>query len=118
MNNASPIVQKDELRNYANLKTQCYFKLKYLMEKRLIRLDVSGEIQERIQNELDNIVLKDVDAENKVRLESKEDMKKRLGHSPDYADAIMMRMYRELNKSISPVTKTDVITVNFDDFLY
>jgi len=118
MNNASPIVQKDELRNYANLKTQCYFKLKYLMEKRLIRLDVSGEIQERIQNELDNIVLKDVDAENKVRLESKEDMKKRLGHSPDYADAIMMRMRWELNKSTSPVTKTDVITVNFDDFLY
>ena len=118
MNNASPIVQKDELRNYANLKTQCYFKLKYLMEKRLIRMDVSGEIQEKIQNELDNIVLKDVDAENKVRLESKEDMKKRLGHSPDYADAIMMRMYRELNKSTSPVTKTDVITVNFDDFLY
>ena len=118
MNNATPIVQKDELRNYANLKAQCYFKLKYLMEKREIRLNVSGEIMDRVQVELDNILLKDVDTENKVKLESKEDMKKRLGHSPDYADAIMMRMYWELNKSASPITKTDVITINFDDMLY
>lgn len=118
MNNASPIVQKDELRNYANLKTQCYFKLKYLMEKRLVRIEASGEVQDRIQTELDNIVVKDVDSENKVRLESKDDMKKRLGHSPDYADAIMMRMYWELNKTNSPVTKTDVITISYDDILY
>ncbi|MBO7444188.1 MAG: hypothetical protein J6W16_03695 [Methanobrevibacter sp.] len=73
---------------------------------------------DRVQVELDNILLKDVDTENKVKLESKEDMKKRLGHSPDYADAIMMRMYWELNKSASPITKTDVITINFDDMLY
>jgi hypothetical protein len=33
---------------------------------------------DRIQNELDNILIKDVDNENKIRLESKEDMKKRL----------------------------------------
>jgi hypothetical protein len=73
---------------------------------------------DRIQNELDNILVKDVDSENKVKLESKEDMKKRLGHSPDYADAIMMRMYWELNKSNSPITKTDVIRINIDDMLY
>ena len=117
-NNASPIIQRDEHRNYANLKTQCYFKLKYLMEKREIRLDASGDIKDRIQNELDNILVKDIEWENKVRLESKEDMKKRLWHSPDFADAIMMRMYWELTKSNSPITKTDVITINFDDMLY
>ena len=118
VNNGTPIVQKDELRNYANLKTQCYFKLKYLMEKREIKVNCSGDIMDRIQTELDNIVVKDIDGENKVRLESKDDLKKRLGHSPDYADAIMMRMYWQLNKSLSPVTKTDVITVNYDDMLY
>lgn len=118
VNNSSPILQWDEVRNYANLKTQCYFKLKYLMEKRLVRIDSSGETMERIQNELDNILIKDVDWENKIKLESKEDMKKRLGHSPDYADAIMMRMYWELKQSTSPITHTDVITINFDDMLY
>ena len=118
MNNWTPIVQKDELRNYANLKAQCYFKLKYLMEKREIRINTSWEIKDRIQNELDNIIVKDVEWEQKVRLESKEDMKKRLGHSPDYADAIMMRMYRTLGKTNSPLTHTEVITVSFDDMLY
>lgn len=118
MNNWTPIVQKDELRNYANLKTQCYFKLKYLMEKREIRVNTSWEIKDKLQNELDNILVKDLEWENKVRLESKEDMKKRLWHSPDYADAIMMRMYRTLNRPYSPITHTDVITINFDDMLY
>lgn len=118
MNNWTPIVQKDELRNYANLKTQCYFRLKYLMEKRQIRINTSWELKDKIQVELDNILVKDFEWENKVRLESKEDMKKRLWHSPDYADAIMMRMYRTLNRSTSPTTHTEIITVSFDDMLY
>ena len=118
MNNWTPIVQKDELRNYANLKTQCYFKLKYLMEKREIRINTSWEIKDKIQTELDNIVVKDLEWENKVKLESKEDMKKRLGHSPDYADAIMMRMYRTLGRTDSPRERTEIITVSFDDMLY
>ena len=83
-----------------------------------MRVETSGEIKERIENELDNILIKDVDNDNKIKMETKEDMKKRLGHSPDYADCIMMRMYWELNKSNSPITKTDVITINFDDLLY
>ena len=118
MNNWTPIVQKDELRNYANLKTQCYFKLKYLMEKREIRINTSWELKDKIQVELDNILVKDLEWEQKVRLESKEDMKKRLWHSPDYADAIMMRMYRTLNRPISTNNHTEIITVSFDDMLY
>lgn len=118
MNNWTPIVQKDELRNYANLKTQCYFKLKYLMEKREIRINTSWELKDKIQLELDNILVKDLEWEQKIRLESKEDMKKRLWHSPDYADAIMMRMYRTLGRPISPTTHTEIITVSFDDMLY
>ena len=118
MNNWTPIVQKDEMRNYANLKTQCYFKLKYLMEKREIRINTSWELKDKIQVELDNIIVKDLEWEQKVRLESKEDMKKRLWHSPDYADAIMMRMYRTLNRPISTNNHTEIITVSFDDMLY
>ena len=118
MNNWSPITQKDELRNYANLKTQCYFKLKYLMEKREVRINTSWELKDKIQVELDNIIVKDLEWENRVRLESKEDMKKRLGHSPDYADAIMMRMYWTLGRPNSPTERTEIITVSFDDMLY
>jgi hypothetical protein len=31
------------------------------MEKREIRLDASGDIKDRIQNELDNILVKDIE---------------------------------------------------------
>jgi hypothetical protein len=48
------------------------------MEKREICIQTSGEIKEKIENELDNILIKDVDLDNKIKLESKEDMKKRL----------------------------------------
>ena len=118
VNNWTPIVQKDEHRNYANLKTQCYFRLKYFMEKREIKVNATWEIRDKLQNELDNILIKDLESENKIRLESKEDMKKRLWHSPDYADSIMMRMYRTLERPYSTTTRTEVITVNFDDYLY
>ena len=119
INNWSPITQKDEVRNFANLKTQCYFRLKYFLEKRLVKVNATWEIKDRIQNELDNILLKNPeDSENRIRLESKEEMKKRLRHSPDFADAIMMRMYWTLWKVESPKTHTEVITVSFDDMLY
>ena len=88
------------------------------MEKREIKINASWEMKDRLQLELDNVIVKDIEWENKVRLESKEDMKKRLGHSPDYADAIMMRMYRTLGKSDSPRERTEIITVSFDDLLY
>jgi hypothetical protein len=90
-----------------------------MMEKRLIRVNASGQVKEDIQRELDNIIVKNIDADQKLRLESKEDMKKRLGGtSPDYADALMMRMYRLLKRRTSPIEKTEVFTVSFDDMLY
>ena len=82
--------------NFANLKTQCYYKLRDLMEKRLIRIDASWEIKDSLSQELANIKLKNELGDQKIQLESKEDMKKRIGRSPDIADSIMMRMYYEV----------------------
>lgn len=119
MNNWQPILEDWEIRNYWNLKAQCYFKLKEVMEKRQIRVNASWQVKEDIQRELDNIIVKNMDSDQKIRLESKEDMKKRLwGNSPDYADALMMRMYWLLKRKTSPIEKTEVYTINFDDMLY
>ena len=119
MNNWQPILEDWEIRNYWNLKAQCYFKLKEMMEKRMIRVNASWQVKEDIQRELDNIIVKNMDSDQKIILESKEDMKKRLwGNSPDYADALMMRMYWLLKRKSSPIEKTEVYTINFDDMLY
>ena len=51
---------------------------------------------DEITQELLAIKLKDVDKDNKVQVQSKEEMKKVLGKSPDLSDALMMRMYYEI----------------------
>ena len=43
---------------------------------------------------------KEVDT-SKITLMSKDEVKKKIGRSPDYSDALMMRMYFELQKSKS-----------------
>lgn len=83
-------------QNYSNLKTECYFKLKSLAEKRNIRIFAEWELRDKVEQELSNIMLKNEWTDQKIQLESKEDMKRRLWRSPDIADSIMMRMYYEI----------------------
>ena len=95
-NNARPVKTEVD-HNYWNLKAQCYFKLHFLAEKRLIRINASWKDRDEIILELENILKKDPDKDKKIYLESKEEMKKRLwDNSPDIADSIMMRMVFEL----------------------
>lgn len=82
-------------RNYANLKTQCYFELSKYVESGEIKVNVS-KYQDEIVEELGFIKQCDVDKDTKLRITKKEDIKKELGRSPDFADALMMRMWFEL----------------------
>lgn len=88
--------------NYQNLKTQCYFVLSRLIEEGQIAIRVR-DFMEEITEELSQIKEIDEDKDNKLKITSKEDIKESLGRSPDFSDAIMMRMYFELNnhKNIS-----------------
>ena len=91
--NGSAPVKTDIDTNFWNLKTQCYYKLHELAEKRKVRLELSWADRDDLILELENILIKNMDKDGKRLLESKEDMKKRLGNkSPDIADAVMMRM--------------------------
>jgi hypothetical protein len=45
-----------------------------------------------LSEELDNILIKNGDNDtSKTLLETKDEMKRRIGRSPDYSDALMMR---------------------------
>ena len=80
------------IRNYANLKAQCYFKLKEMMEKRLIRVYADWVIRDKLSEELENIFITGIDVDWKVKIEDKKELKRRINRSPDFADAIMFRM--------------------------
>jgi hypothetical protein len=83
---------------YQNLKSECYYKLaQYVEENRLTIL--SSTRKEQIVRELEMIKRHRADVDGKLMVTPKDVIKNREGISPDVADAIMMRMYFELNPS-------------------
>ena len=57
--------------------------------------------------ELTFIRYKAIDTDDKIALESKQDMKERLGRSPDLADALMFRFVYELLEN--PSCETEIV---------
>lgn len=100
INNSNPIsdywakYQNYLKRNYQNLKTQCYFLLSKIVNDNIMFVKI--EEQDKLVEELDIVVQVDIDKDTKIKIISKEDIKNKLWRSPDYADALMMRMYFEL----------------------
>lgn len=115
MNNWRPF-DDGQLRNFANLKAQCYFKFKELAEKRKIRIFADWAIKDELSQELSNIQLKNEFTDQKIQLESKDDMKKRLWRSPDIADSLMMRMYYEVCWIWDEV-KSEIVNIDIGNFL-
>ena len=91
VNNSSPLNNE----NYKNLKTQCYYKLAdYINNGKIFIAD--KEHKSEIIEELEQIRQKNADSDGKLEIESKDEIKRELKRSPDFADAIMMRMFFEL----------------------
>ena len=80
--------------NYLNLKTQMYYKLAELINFHKIAVE-DESIKDKLSEELAILRRKDVDKEGKLKIETKEEQKQLLGRSPDYMDAMMMRMWYE-----------------------
>jgi phage terminase large subunit len=79
--------------NYKNLKTQCYYKLAEQINAANIWIKCNDtDLRNKIIEELEVIRRKNIDMDGKLAILSKKEMKATLGHSPDYADALMMRM--------------------------
>lgn len=84
-------------QNFINLKSQCYVKLSEMFKEGKISLNIlDPTIVDDLTQELLSVKLKDIDKDNKVAVQSKDEMKKILGKSPDLSDSLMMKMYWEL----------------------
>lgn len=85
---------------YANIKSECGFKLAEVINKGEMKIICSDEQKERIKSELATCLKRDkIDADNqKKRLIGKDKMKILLGNSPDYMDDMLMRMFFEVKK--------------------
>ena len=82
--------------NYQNLKTQCFYKLAELVNDNKIFIEDTTHKNTIIQ-ELEIIKRDKVDKDQqKLAIEGKDIQKSKLGRSPDFADALMMRMWFEV----------------------
>ena len=83
--------------NYANLKTQCYYRLADAINKSSIYIQTEDiKVQNMIVQELEQVRRKNFDKDAKVQMIGKDDVKTAIGRSPDYSDALMMRLWFEI----------------------
>jgi hypothetical protein len=98
LHNAKPIVNNSRplnSENYENLKTQLYYKLVEKIKNNSLKI-VDNSYNDAIQEELSLIRHKPSDTVGKIQMVSKGEIKRILGHSPDFTDALAYRMLFEL----------------------
>ena len=95
-NNGVPIGRQ----NYRNLKTQCYYKLAELINTGKIYIKAEGPERDMITAELEQVKRDRVDNDGKLCIVGKAGMKVELQRSPDYADALMMRMWFTIDEHV------------------
>ena len=79
---------------YANAKTQCYFELaKKIQAGEIYVENATQEQKEALSEELSQVKRDKLDQDGKLYLMPKSKVKEAIGRSPDYADAMMMRMW-------------------------
>lgn len=94
VNNSKPLLVENQIVQYQNLKTQCYFKLAELVQNDSLFVKCNDfTVVDEITKELEQVKRDKIDSDGKLQIVSKEMVKQSIGRSPDYSDALMMRMY-------------------------
>lgn len=83
--------------NYQNLQSQCAYKLAEKINEGVVGIDcdLSGDDIDEIINELQQLQTYDSDSDGKLKIKPKEEIKKDIGHSPDWRDLMLMRSFFE-----------------------
>ena len=105
--NAQPAINQATGKpdNYQNMKAQCYFTLAEFINNHKIGVRIGDEEVKRLLiEELQQVKSRDMDKDGKLKILQKDEVKLKLGRSPDFSDALMMRMYFELHHLNEPAT--------------
>lgn len=107
----NPITHKPE--NFQNLKAQCTYRLADMINARQLSfVTMNEQLKADLVEELEQIKSKDLDKDGKRRIVPKDEVKEVLGRSPDYADALMMRMVFEFKTPRSDLAQKYVTNYN------
>ena len=100
VNNGTPFNKE----NYKNLKTQLYYKLCDKIKDNSVKI-LSDKYQDEIIEELSAIEHKPSNIVGKLEMVDKGEVKRKIGRSPDFSDAMAYRMYFEYKKTPKRVFK-------------
>lgn len=100
INNAAPYSKE----NYKNLKTQLYFKLAEEIKRNKVKIKPES-FKSDIYEELALIEHKPSDIVGKIEMVDKGEVKRRLGRSPDFSDAMAYRMIFEVGQARTTVVR-------------
>lgn len=93
VNNSSPINGE----NFNHLKSQCYFKLAEIINSDKLYVNcVDADMRSCIMEELEQVKQHNMDKDSKKQVLPKDKVKELIGRSPDISDALMMRMFYEV----------------------
>lgn len=100
--NGSVVKVHGQTPNYANLKSQCAFKLAEMMNEGSIGIkETNTEKQRLIIEELEQLKQDRLEKDfTKLIIVGKDKMKEQLGRSPDYLDMLNMRMIFEIKPQV------------------
>lgn len=73
---------------YANMRAYMYIQVKEWLEDEPVKIP-DDEVGDKLEGDLTSLMYK-FDNKTRLQLEDKREMKKRLGHSPDYGDAFAL----------------------------
>lgn len=86
--------------NYENLKTQLYFKLAQSINDGKLKVLSNHKYDDKIIEELQQVKHKPTDSVGKISMVNKGEVKRMLGRSPDYSDAMAYRMIFEIKQGV------------------
>ena len=97
VNGSKALPEERKEVQYKNLKSQCYFHLADKINNgQIFFTKPFNQHSEKIIQELEQVKRDNVDSDGKLAVLPKDKVKEILGRSPDFADALMMRMYFEI----------------------
>lgn len=104
VNNSTPIEENvaDEIKkdtpNFKNLQAQCIFYFAKMINNREVYFsaDIGEKFKQEIIEELEAIESYKTDGDGKLQILPKEKVKDKIGRSPDWRDALMMRKWFDL----------------------
>lgn len=102
MANRSPVIMNGKQPNYASLKDQCWFMFGEKVSDNGVWIK-SEQSAKEIRQELEQMKDETPDGDGKLRVTKKEQIKKTINRSPDFADALMLRMYLDLKPGRRPL---------------